>query len=744
MDRRTGAVGACVPRREAREKVTGSARYTADESPPRLAHVAVVPAGIAYGRVTAVHPERALARPGVLAVLHAGACPRLHRTADPDLAVFQSPSVTCRGQFVAAVVAESAQTAREAARTVDVDYAVAPHRVDLDPGADPGAESGAGTGVGSGLHRPPDRGSFFPTDCTHGDVEAALAHAPVRIEATYTTPVHHHHALEPHATVASWHDGALTVHDTTQGPSGTRDILAHLFGISPDRVRVVARHVGGAFGSKAAPKAQLVLAAMAALVVGRPVRTALTREQLSVVAGYRTPTVQRVRLGAEADGRLLAVSHVSYEQTSLTSDHAEYAAAPTRTMYAAPNRETRHWRTRLHVPSPTWMRAPGECPGMFALESAMDELAAACGVDPVELRLRNDTPYDPHSGLPFSTRDLAACLRLGAQRFGWAGRDRLRAEHAEHGDGRRLVGLGVAASTIPQYRFASRANARTDGHGHWTVRIAAVDLGTGARTALAQIAADALGVGLDRVTVELGDSAYPAASWAGRSSGTTSWGTAVVRACEALRAELVRRDGLVPVEGLEATADTLAELSAPRAHSQHAFGAQFAEVTVDRATREVRVTRLLGVFAIGRVINPVTVRSQLVGGMVMGLSTALCEEGAVDPVYGHFPTRDLAAYHVATYLDVPQIEAVWLDEEDYHTSPMGAKGVGEIGIVGTAAAIANAVHHATGHRIRSLPLNVRHLMEAESRAQAETPAQADAEAEQQTATGSRPTTGDGA
>ncbi|MFF4369312.1 xanthine dehydrogenase family protein molybdopterin-binding subunit [Streptomyces sp. NPDC001594] len=701
-----GAVGAAVPRREARQKVTGGARFTDDTTLPRLAYIAVVPAGITHGRVVAVHSERALAQPGVLAVIHGGNCPRLHRTGDHDLAVFQSPSVTYRGQFVAAVVAETPQAAREAARAVDVDYAVHPHRVEPDL-------------ADTAPTRPADRGPHFPTDCSHGDVEAALRDAPVRIEATYRTPPYHHHALEPHAAVAYWHEGALTVHDTTQGPSGTRDILAHLFGISPERVRVIARHVGGAFGSKAAPKAQLALAAVAALVVGRPVKAVLSREQLSVIAGYRTPTVQRVRLGAGADGRLLAVSHASLEQTSLTSDHTEYAAAPTRVMYAAPHRETRHRRVRLHVPSPTWMRAPGECPGMFALESAMDELAVACAVDPVELRLRNDTAVDPHSGRPFSTRGLAACLRLGAERFGWAGRDRLR---AAHGEGRRLVGMGVAASTIPQYRFPSRAGVRVDGEGRCTVRIAAADIGTGARTVLAQIAADALGVALERVTVELGDSDCPAASWAGRSSGTTSWGTAVVRACEALLAEAARFGGLppagllpaglLPAGGLEASADTLEELSAPRACSQHGFGAQFALVTVDRDTREVRVPRLLGVFAVGRVVNPVTVRSQLVGGMVMGVSMALCEEGAVDPVHGHFHSRDLAGYRVATFADVPEVEAQWIDEEDFHTSPMGAKGVGEIGIVGTAAAVANAVHHATGQRIRSLPISVRRLVEA--------------------------------
>ncbi|MEV4918588.1 xanthine dehydrogenase family protein molybdopterin-binding subunit [Streptomyces tirandamycinicus] len=689
------STGVSVPRREAGEKVTGRARYTGDVRMPRAAYVAVVPATVAHGRVRAVRPQRALALPGVTAVIYFANCPRLRRTGDGELSLFQSPGIAYRGQFVAAVVAESPLLAREAALRVGVEYAARPHEVHLAT-------------EGPSLHPPPEHGPWFPTDCVHGDPEAALPCSDVRVDAVYRTPPYHHHVLEPHASLAYWNDGFLTVHDTTQGPSGTRDVLARLFGIRPDRVRVVAHHIGAGFGSKAAPRAQVVLAALAARVVRRPVVTALSREQLSAVVGYRTPTIQRIRLGAGTDGRLVAVSHAAFEQTSMIRDFSECSAAPTRTMYAAPHRMTSHRRARLHVPSPTWLRAPGECPGMFALESAMDELAEACALDPVELRLRNDTPVDPHSGRPFSSRNLAACLRLGAERFGWAERDRLRARRS---DRRQLVGLGVAASTFPQYRFPSRATVHADPHGRYVVRIAAADVGTGARTVLAQIAADTLRVPPDRVTAELGDSAYPSASWAGRSSGTTSWGTAVVRACEALRTEIGRRGGDVPPGGVEVSWDTSDELAPPRAFSQHAFGAQFAEVTVDRATREVRVPRLLGVFAVGRVINPATVRSQLIGGMVMGVSMALCEEGVMDPAHGHFLTRDLAAYRVATYADVPHVEAVCVEEEDFHTSPMGAKGVGEIGIVGTAAAIANAVHHATGHRFRELPLSPRRLVE---------------------------------
>jgi xanthine dehydrogenase YagR molybdenum-binding subunit len=394
------------------------------------------------------------------------------------------------------------------------------------------------------------------------------------------------------------------------------------------------------------------------------------------------------------------------EQSSTVREFAEQTATPTRVMYASPNRRTTHRLARLDVPTPSWMRAPGECPGMYALECAMDELAIACGLDPIELRVRNEPEVEPESGRPVSSRSLVACLTQGAERFGWSGRDPTPAARRQ---GPWLVGTGVAASTYPAYRRAAEATARAEPDGGYVVRVGAADIGTGARTVLTQIAADALEVPPERVRVEIGDSALPKAGVAGGSMGTSSWGSAVVRACEALRAKLGERDG-VPADGLEARADTGAELEQRRDLARHAFGAQFSEVRVDSDSGEVRVTRLFGMFAAGRIINPKTARSQFIGGMTMGLGMALLEESVMDREFGDYLNRDLAQYHLPACADVEDIDAAWVDEDDSELNPMGSKGIGEIGIVGTAAAIANAVHHATGVRVRELPIRLDRLL----------------------------------
>jgi xanthine dehydrogenase YagR molybdenum-binding subunit len=468
-------------------------------------------------------------------------------------------------------------------------------------------------------------------------------------------------------------------------------------------VRVVNRHVGGGFGSKGTPRPQLVLAAIAARAVGRPVKLAITRQQMFAFVGYRTPTIQRVALGADADGRLVAISHDATMQSSRTREFTEQAVVATRHMYAAPNRRTRHRLLRLDVPTPSWMRAPGECPGMFALECAMDELAVAADLDPIELRIRNEPGEDPERGIPFSSRNLVACLREGARRFGWDDRD---PRPGVRRDGRWLVGTGVAASTYPAYRSPATARAVAEGDGTFTVSIGASDIGTGARTALTQIAADALDVAPARVTLHLGDSALPKAGLAGGSMGTASWGSAVVRACEDLRAHPETGTGF---------GDTSEELANQEEYSRHAFGAQFSAVRLDPATGEVRIARHLGVFAAGRIINPRTARSQLIGGMTMGIGMALHEEGIMDPHLGDYVNHDLAQYHVPAHADIPGLEAHWIDEADPHLNPMGSKGIGEIGIVGAAAAVANAVHHACGARIRDLPIRLDRVLDALAR-----------------------------
>ena len=687
------SVGAALDRVEAREKVTGAAVYAYEHPVADVAYAAPVQATVAKGSVRSVDGAAALALPGVLAVLSHGNAPKL-AVAEGELALFQSDRVAYRGQIVAAVVADTLETAREAERLVRVGYAVQAHDVELR--ADHPR-----------LYRPP---RVFPnqrTDTDQGDVDAALALAEVTVDQTYRTPAQHNHPMEPHATLASWDGDELTLYDSTQAPERVRDMVAEALGVAPERVRVVSRHVGGGFGAKLAPRPPVMLAAIAALVVGRPVKVAVTRQQMFALTGYRTPTIQRVRLGAGRDGRLTAIAHEVVEQTSTLAEFAEQTAVATRMLYAAPNRRTSHRLAALDVPTPSWMRAPGECPGMYALESAMDELAAACGLDPVELRVRNEPELDPETGHPFSSRNLLACLREGAARFGWAGRDPTPGARR---DGRWLVGSGMAVSTYPGRRRPAQAAALAEPGGGYLVRLAAADIGTGARTALAQVAADALGAPVERVRVELGDSSLPPAGPAGGSMGTTSWGSAVLKACQRLRELLDGRGGPVPPEGLQVHADTAEDVAAEPPLARYAFGAQFVEARVDADTGEVRVPRLVGVFAAGRIVNPKTARSQLAGGMTMGVSMALHEEGVMDPRFGDFANHDLAGYHLAACADVGDLEVAWIDEDDPRANPLGAKGVGELGIVGTAAAVANAVHHATGVRVRDLPIRLDKLL----------------------------------
>ncbi|MEV4550599.1 xanthine dehydrogenase family protein molybdopterin-binding subunit [Nonomuraea wenchangensis] len=662
---------------EGRVKVTGLATYAAEYPVEGVAYAYPVQSLIAKGRVARVDAAAALDLPGVLAVLSVADPPELAEDADAELALFQRREVAYRGQIIAAVVAESYDGARAAADAVRVEYEPADHDVSLR--ADH-----------PGLYRPEVVNPNFPSDTEQGDLEAGLAQAATVVDVTYTTPVLHNNAMEPHAALAVWDaEGTLLVYDSTQGATTDRDMIAKTLGLPRGRVRVVARHVGGGFGSKGTTRPHAVLAALAARATDRPVKVALTRQQMYDVTGYRTPTIQRLRLGADGEGRLTALEHVAYEQSSTLKEFAEQTAVPARVMYATPALRTAHRLVRLDVATPSWMRAPGECPGMYALESAMDELACATGIDPVELRLRNEPETEPESGLPFSSRDLAGCLREGARRFGWERRD---PEPGVRRDGEWLIGTGVAASTYPSKRSPCQAVACVR-DGGFLVQVAAADIGTGARTALTRIAAETLGVAPDRVHVELGDSDLPAAPVAGGSMGTASWGSAVVRACEELKKD-----------GREGRADTAEEVGQDSELARHAFGAQFAEVRVSAVTGEIRVSRLLGVFAAGRIVDARLARSQFIGGMTMGLGMALMEETLTDEEFGGFLRRDLAQYHIPACADVQDVEAVWLEEEDERLNPMGSKGIGEIGIVGTAAAIGNAVHHATGHRVRELPI----------------------------------------
>ncbi|HEX4527789.1 MAG TPA: xanthine dehydrogenase family protein molybdopterin-binding subunit [Acidimicrobiia bacterium] len=678
------------------DKVAGRARYAAEHPMAELAYACPVTSTVARGEIVKIATDRATATPGVLAVLHWGDVPHASGHEDPELALFRSPMVSYRGQIVAAVVATTLEVAQEVAAQIEVEYRVEPHDVEL-------------RSEHPGLYTPAHVNPDFDTDSFVGDVEEGLARSAITVDVTYTTPAQHNHPMEPHACTAWWDGDHLTVVDSTQGPWRGRAGIAGALGLDPGQVRVIAQHVGGGFGSKGTTRAHSVVAALAARAVDRPVRCVLARRQMPAVVGHRTPSIQRVRLGADPDGRLLAISHDVVEQTSRIKEFAEQTAVATRHMYAAPNRRTTHRLVRLDVPTPAWMRAPGECPGMFALESAIDELATELGIDPVELRIRNEPTVDPESGLPFSSRNLVACLRDGAARFGWDGRDPTPRHERR---GRWWVGTGVAASVYPARAAPSRARITIDDHRRYTVEIDAADIGTGARTALLIAAAEALAAPTTDIEVRIGDTNFGEAMIAGGSMGTASWTWAIVEAADALRARIAAHDGRVPPEGLSAEAHTGASIEQLPDAARFTFGAQFAEARVDVDTGEVRVPRLLGVFAAGRIVSPVTARSQLVGGMTMGLSMALCEESRLDPEFGDFTRRDLASYHVAVNPDVGEVEAYWLDEDEPELGPLGAKGVGEVGIVGTAAAIANAVHHATGIRVRDLPITVDRFLDA--------------------------------
>lgn len=698
MTSHTRPIGTSTARVDGPKKVAGTAAYSYEHPVPEPAYLVPLVSTIARGRVQSIDTAAAESVPGVLKVLTPWNSPKLTDEAEGEYDVLQKPDVLYRGQIVGAVVAETIEAAREACGLLEVEYTVADHDVVFGP-EHPRA------------YKPEKVNGGYEPDTERGDVDDAFAKADVVVDEWYSTPEEHNNPLEPHTVVAIWDDTPgdattpiLTMYTSTQHPHGVVETLAPVLGVDPERMRVICPYIGGGFGSKGGPHAHDVLGALAARTVpGRAVKFAVSRPDMFGYVGYRAPTASRVRLAATRDGRLTGLVHEAFTQSSRVTEFVEQAAVSSRTLYDVPNLRTSHRAVTLDVPAPFWMRAPGEAPGMFAGEVAMDELAVATGTDPIELRIRNEPQVDPESGKPWSSRRLVECLREGARRFGWDPADR---EPGTRRQGRWLTGTGVAVATYPHMvNPGSEATIRHLGGGRFSVRIGATDLGTGAWTALTLIAADALGCRPDDVDLEIGDSALPNGTVAGGSSGTSSWGTAIVTAAE----EFGKRFGSDPADGDEvsATAGENRELEHYRAQS---FGAHFAEVHVDADTGEIRVPRMFGMFSVGRVINPRTARSQFIGGMSFGISMALFEESIRDPRFGHVLNHDLAEYHVPTHADIQDVDAAWLDDEDVHATPMGSRGTGEIGIVGSAAAVVNALRHATGVRVRSLPVRLDDLL----------------------------------
>ena len=747
-----GIIGKPATRIDGPAKVSGRALYASDEVVANPAYAFLVTSAIARGRVVEFDESEARAVPGVLDILTHGnvggeAKTPQQASGGPTTTTLESDQVWHDGQIIAVVVAGTFEAAREAARRLGVRY-------DEEP---PAATFGS---PGAAEERREDEEH---EDYAVGDVGAGLAQAAVTIDAEYGTPTQHHNPIELFTTTCAWNGRQLTIWEPSQFVYGLRGTVAKQLGMDPEDIRVVSKFVGGAFGSKGGATSRTAWVAVAARRVGRPVKLVATRDQGFTIATYRAETRHRVQLGATADGRLLALRHEGWEVTSRPSHYNVSGTESTARAYACPNIKTRVNIVHADRNTPGFMRAPPDVPYMFPLECAMDELADKLGMDPVELRRRNQPERDPVSGLPFSSRHMLECLDQGAARFGWEERD---PRPGSMRDGDWLVGYGMAAASYPSNIAASavRLTLRPDGHAR--VRLAGCDIGTGAYTVVAIVAADRLGLEVGQVLVEMGDTEYPPAPLAAGSSHTASIANAVAAACEDVRARLARaavlsnggplagRDPaslllangrlLAPDGASEPLADAVKRLSegAVEAYAENvpegsppgamaklyggqnpilrgqkrkdvtafAYGAQFVEVQVHRRTCEIRVPRMVGAFAAGTVVNAQAAHSQYVGGMIWGLSSALLEETEIDERAARYVNDNLSEYLMPVCADVRQVEVVMVPEEDGAVNPMGIKGLGELGIVGVNAAVANAVRHATGRRIRQLPIRIEDLL----------------------------------
>ncbi|GLS42841.1 xanthine dehydrogenase family protein molybdopterin-binding subunit [Methylobacterium brachythecii] len=737
--RHGSSIGQPLTRRDGLLKVTGGATYAADNHPEGLLHAVTAVSTIARGRVTHLDVAAARAHPGVVDVMTPENAPKLAMHPDKKdtpftfrLDLLQDSAVRYANQPIAVVIADTLEAATEGVALLAPRYNVEAARVGLD------AEKPI---------VPPSVGVGEPPDASKGDVEAGLGEAETRIATTYETASQYHNAMEPHAIVAEWKDGGLSIDMPTQGLSIAQGRLAGLFGIDPKKIHIRSPFLGGGFGSKGTPAGPQVLGVMAAKLVDRPVKLVLRREQMFGPVGHRAQTRQSFRLGTKGDGTLTALEHCTLTASSTFDDFFEPSGGVSHTLYASPNISATHRAVRLDIGTPMFMRAPGEASGSAALESAIDEMAEACGMDPLEFRLKNYAEKEPLSGKPFSSKALRECYRQGAEAFGWSAR-KPEPRSMRDQDG-LLVGWGVGTATFPALMMQAQASAELRADGSASMLIGAHDMGQGAWTALAQIAADSLGLDLDAVEFRMGSSDLPNAGIAGGSAHTATAGDAIHKAGSAIIAQLselatqdersplfgagnagtIARDGWLlrrdderrgesfsdilkraGRERIEGQGNAGSDKAAREAYAMHAHGAVFAEAKVDPDLGQVRVTRLVGAFAAGRIINPRLVRSQYYGGMIWGLSFALHEHTVMDKRSGRPMNASLAEYHVPVNADVPSVEAILVEEHDPHVNALGIKGVGEISITGTAGAIANAVFHATGIRVRELPITLDRLM----------------------------------
>ena len=733
-------IGQAKKRVTGKLKVTGSAKYAAEFPIENVTYGVITTSTIAKGQITNIDTKEAQAIPGVIAVITHQNAPQLPfkpipkeqqiTTAPPGEYphTLYTDRIYFYGQPVAVTVAETLEQAEQAASLIKFEYQEQPHNISVE-------QAKANGSVITPENRP---------DKSRGDAESALANAEVSIDVDYKVPTEHHNPIEPHATIAIWEGDNLKLYDKTQWVKSVQQHLGSVFGIPQENVEVISPFIGGAFGCAGRTWQQTTIAPIAARVVNRPVKLVLSRKQMFSMTGHRPYTVQRVAMGANKDGTLTSIIHEATGEVAQFETYTENVLNASRFLHACPNVQTKYRLAKLDISAPTFMRAPGEAQGVYALESALDELSYELGIDPLELRQINYAETDPESNLPWSEKALRECYQKGAEKFGWSQRNPEPRSMSENGI---LIGYGMATGTYPMIRRPATAKARILEDGTAVVQSAASDMGPGTYTTMTIIASESLGIPSDRITFELGDSSFPFAPAHGGSMTTASVGSAVQAACEEARSQALAlaqktsslfagtkssdikaQDGRIFLkqnpsqslsyqeilaqanqESIEAEA-TSAPGDEKEQFSIHSFGANFVEVRVDEMLGDINVTRVVSAVDVGKIINPHTSRSQTIGGVVGGIGMALHEHTYQDSRYGNYVNANLGEYLVPVNADIPEIEAIFCGEPDYHANPLGARGIGEIALVGVAAAVANAVYHATGKRVRDLPITPDKLL----------------------------------